>query len=87
MARRERYVVEITEGALRIAAGSRVLTLTPVRPPVSQESAPDFILALDDIEHWDAPHDDDLIEIEDLQRIVQAIEDECDRRGLSVEFD
>jgi hypothetical protein len=87
MARRERYVVEITEGALRIAAGNRVLTLTPVRPPVNQESAPDFILALDDIEHWDAPHDDDLIEIEDLQRIVQAIEDECDSRGLSVEFD
>ena len=87
MARRERFVVEITEGAIRVAAGGKLLTLTPVRPPLNQEATPDFILALDDIEHWDPPHDEEPIEIEELQRITRAVEDECDRRGLSVEFD
>lgn len=85
--RHQKLSVAITEGAIRVTRGEKTLTLTPVHAPPDQESAPDFILALDDIEHWDAPHDDDLIEIEDLQRIVQAIEEECDNRGLGVEFD
>lgn len=88
MARRRQSIsVAITEGAIRVTEGEKTLTLRPHHAPLNQERAPDFILSLDDIEHWDAPHDDDLIEIEDLQRIVQAIEAECDSRGLDVEFD
>lgn len=87
MARREKFQIEFTEGAIRVVSGDKLLTLTPVRPPMNQESAPDFIVALDDIEHWDAPHDETLIEIEELQRITRAIEEACDERGLSVEFE
>ena len=86
MARRDKLQIEFTEGAVRVASGDRLLTLTPLRPPLNQESAPDFIVALDDIEHWDAPNDEILIEIEELQRITRAIEEACDERGLSVEF-
>lgn len=64
-----------------------MLTLTPIHAPPNAEETPDFILALDDIDCWDAPHDETMIEVEELQRIVRAIEDECDARGLTVEFE
>jgi hypothetical protein len=85
--RHERLTVSITEGAIRVASGEKTLTLTPIHAPPDAEGEPDFVIALDDIEAWDAPHDDALIEVEELQRIVRAVEDECDNRGLSVEFD
>jgi Immunity protein 74 len=37
--------------------------------------------------NWDAPHDEVEIEVEELQKIVQAIEEEFDKLGLVVEFD
>ncbi len=88
MARRKPAIeVEITEGAIRVRHAGRTLTIVASPPPPSAENAPDFIIRLDDIEHWDAPDADDEIEVEKLQAILTAIEDECDRHGLSVEFD
>ena len=88
MARRKPAIeVEITEGAIRVRLAGRALTITASAPPPDAEAAPDFIVRLDDIEHWDAPHEEFEIDVQELQLLLGAIEDECDRHGLSVEFD
>ena len=88
MARRKPAIeVEITEGAIRVRFAGRVLTVTASAPPPDADGAPDFIVRLDDLEHWDAPHDEIEVEVEELQLVLSAIEDECDRHGLTVEFD
>ncbi|MFV0281299.1 MAG: Imm74 family immunity protein [Rhodoblastus sp.] len=88
MARRKPAIeVEITEGAIRVRHAGRVLTLHASPPPPSVEERPDFIVALDEVEHWDAPHEEIEIDIAKLQTILAAIEDECDRHGLTVEFE
>jgi hypothetical protein len=79
--------VELTEGAIRVRQGARVLTLLPAPPPPDAEDASDFILHLDDIATWDPPNEEMEIGIVDLQRILRAVEAECERHGLSVEFD
>ena len=79
--------VEITEGAIRVTSRGRRLTLKAVAPPPAAESAPDFLIHLDDIEFWDAPDAAEEIAIEDLQQILDAIEAECDNHSLSVEFE
>ena len=79
--------VEITEGAIRVTSRGRSLTLRTAASPPDAEDAPDFLIQLDDIEFWDAPDASEEIAIEDLQRILDAIEAECDNHGLSVEFE
>lgn len=78
--------VELTEGAIRVRQGKRTLTITPTPPPPDAEDAPDFIVHLDDIETWDAPNELE-IEIPELQLILSAVEAECEKHGLSVEFE
>ena len=79
--------VEMTEGAIRVRQSGRTLTI-PIAPPDadSPEDA-DFLVRLDDIENWDAPHDDTAIDIEALQKILDEIEARLDRLGLVVDFD
>ncbi|MBV8850730.1 MAG: hypothetical protein JOZ16_14230 [Methylobacteriaceae bacterium] len=85
---RSRFLeVEVTEGAIRVRRGGRVLTITPAAPPPDAGEAPDFIIHLDDIETWDAPDNDVAIEVAELQLILRAVEEECERHGLSVEFE
>ena len=79
--------VEITEGAIRVMSQGRRLTLTGVAPPPDAEDAPDFLIRMDDIEFWDAPDAAEEIAVEDIQRILDAIETECDHHGLSVAFE
>jgi hypothetical protein len=55
MTRSHIFAVEVTEGAIRVRRGARVLTITPTPPPPDAGDAPDFIIHLDDIETWDAP--------------------------------
>ena len=88
MARRKPSIeVEITEGAIRVRHAGRMLTVVASAPPPGADAAPDFLISLDDIERLDAPHEDVEIDVEKLQLILTAIEDECDRHGLTVEFD
>ncbi len=88
MARRKPAIeVEITEGAIRVRHAGRTLTVIASAPPPDADEAPDFLVSLDDIERWDVPHEEDEIDVEKLQLILAAIEDECDRHGLTVEFD
>ena len=79
--------VEITEGAIRVTSGGRCLTLKAAASPPDAEDSPDFLIHLDDIEFWDIPDADQEIVVEDLQRILDAIENECEHHGLSVEFE
>ncbi len=79
--------VEITEGAIRVAKGDRRLTLVPAAPPPDAEDKTDFLIELDDIGCWDAPHEAEEVAIDDLQLILDAIEAQCDTHGLSVAFE
>jgi hypothetical protein len=36
---------------------------------------------------WDRPHEDSEVEVDDLQKIAAGITAECERRGLTVEFE
>jgi hypothetical protein len=87
MTRSHIFAVEVTEGAIRVRRGARVLTITPTPPPPDAGDAPDFIIHLDDIETWDAPANEVEIEVAELHIILRAIEEECERHGLSVEFE
>ena len=79
--------VDLTEGAIRVRWGDKTLTIVASPSPPDAEDSPDFIIQLDDLECWDAPHDAEEINVKDLQKILTHIEVECARRGLSVEFE
>jgi hypothetical protein len=82
-----RLSVELTEGAIRVYCGKRSLTIYPGVDQPSAETPADFVVRLDDILTWDPPHETNEIAIEELQKIVEAVEAECEKRGLVVEFD
>jgi len=89
MARRGSAIeIEITEGAIRVRSHGRTLTLAnaPHRNEDDVEDA-DFLVYLDEIDHWDPPHDEQPVELEELQKILDQIEDEVEKRGLSVAFE
>lgn len=84
---RDRLIVTLTEGAFRVTHGKKVLTIFSSPDLLEAEAAADFVIHLDEILTWDPPHQDCEVAIEDLQRIMTAIGEECDRRGLVVEFE
>jgi len=87
MGRKAVYEVEITEGAIRVRAFGRVLTLpaAPPGPEVGEDG--DFVVRLDEIDHWDAPQDEETIDIAELQKILAAIEDQAEKHGLTIVFE
>lgn len=85
--RANKFEVEVTEGAIRVRHAGRTLTIRAAPPDAESEESADFIVRLDEIEHWDAPDDDAPIDIVELQKILDAVEDQLDRHGLSVDFD
>jgi hypothetical protein len=88
MARRGSAIdVEITEGAIRVRSLDRVLTLPNAPPPSGAEEITDFFVRLDEIDHWDPPHEDIPIDIVELQKILEAIEAQVEKHGLTVEFE
>ncbi len=87
-ARRGRGIsIALTEGAFRATSGKKILTIYPTPDLPGAVSPADFIIRLDEILVWDAPNQDCEIEIEELQKIVEAIGDECERLGLVVAFE
>jgi Immunity protein 74 len=84
---RSRLAVELTEGAFRISQGELRLTIFAVKDLADIEHPADFVVRLDEILNWDAPHDDQEISVEELQRIATEINEECERHGLSVAFE
>jgi Immunity protein 74 len=79
--------ITLTEGSIHVHWGTRTVTILPLSSPANTEDPADFIVDLDSILNWDAPQDEVEIEVEELQKIVQAIEEEFDKLGLVVEFD
>jgi hypothetical protein len=88
MARRSSAIeVEITEGAIRVRSADRILTLPNAPPSNDAEDHCDFFVRLDEIDHWDPPHEDIPIDIVELQKILEAIEAQVEKHGLTVEFE
>jgi hypothetical protein len=87
MARSRPIAVEMTEGAIRVLSRGKTLTIVNAPPPPDAEEDTDFFIRLDEIDHWDAPDDEESIDIVELQSILEAIEEELERRGLSVTFE
>ena len=46
----------------------------------------DLVVFLDDVTHFEAPHSDEEITLEDLQAIAAMIEAECEKREIDLEF-
>jgi Immunity protein 74 len=85
--RSEEPRITLTEGSIRVHWGARILTILPASSPPKAEDPADFTVDLDSILTWDAPHSDIEIEVAELQKIAQAIEEEFEKLGLVVEFD
>ena len=88
MARRGSPIeVEIGDDAFRVLAWGRVLTIPFAAAPDDVEDEADLLVSLDEIEHWDPPDEERLLELEELGKILEAIERECDKRRLVVAFE
>ncbi|HUO55029.1 MAG TPA: Imm74 family immunity protein [Rhodoblastus sp.] len=85
--RGDRPEVELTEGAIRVVWRGRTRTILPGAAPPGSEEAADFIVALDDIVCWDPPDDETEIEMDELQKILEAIDEAFDRLGLEVAYE
>jgi hypothetical protein len=85
--RQGELLVELTAGAIKVKNADKVLTLRQVSDIPDAEPPSDFIVALDDIAHWDPPHEAEEIDIGTLQKIVSAIELEFDKLGLEIAFE
>ena len=60
----------------------------PLAPaPEDAEEEADVLVSLDEIEHWDPPDEERLVELQELGKILEAIEGECDKRRLVVAFE
>jgi hypothetical protein len=79
--------IAVTEGAIRARLNGRTLTIPLAPPDADSPEDADFLVRLDEIENWDAPDDDTPVDIEELQRILDAIEAHLDRQGLVVDYD
>jgi Immunity protein 74 len=84
---RAKFRVELTEGAIRVRHDNRTLTIHAEAPDADSGEETDFVVRLDEIDHWDAPDQDQEIDIEDLQKILDAVEKELAKHGLTVDFD
>jgi hypothetical protein len=87
-AQQSEYEVVLLEGALRITYAERTMTVRCcVNDFDEEDDDTDVIVYLDDIRGWDSPHENDAFEIEDLQKLLQAIEGAFARHGMGVMFD
>jgi hypothetical protein len=87
MARRGGPQIILTEGAIRVVWGERVLTILPAPALPDVREPADFVIDMDQIVSFDPPHESEEIGVEQLQAIAQAIEAEFDRLGLVVAFE
>ncbi len=84
---RAKIKVEMTEGAIRVRQDNRMLTIHAEAPDAESGEETDFVVRLDEISHWDAPDQDEEIDIVVLQQILDAVEKELAKHGLTVDFD
>ena len=88
MARRPAEIeIELLNEALRVRYKGRALTIANAARAEDQEEDADFLVLLDEILFWDAPDDATPIEVEELLKIMEAIEDFADAQGFSIAFE
>ncbi|HXY58906.1 MAG TPA: Imm74 family immunity protein [Methylocystis sp.] len=87
MARRAAIEIELVGDALRLHSKGRALTIANAAQSEDQEEEAEFLVLLDEIEFWDAPDDSTPIEIEELPKILDAIEDFAEAHGFSIAFE
>lgn len=78
--------IEMKDDALVLRCKGRRLTIVNAALEEGEENA-DFLVRLDEIEFWDAPDDETAIEIEELQKILETIENFAEKNGFDVSFD
>jgi hypothetical protein len=82
------FEIVIIEGAIRVTHAERTMTVRCcVNDFDEEDDDTDVIVYLDDIQGWDPPHDKDKFEIDDLQKLLEAIEVTFAHHGLGVVFD
>ena len=87
MARRGAAIeIEWADDLLKLRSKGRVLTIANAAQAGDEDDA-EFLVLLDDLQCWDAPDEATAIEIEELQKILEAIEDFGEKRGLAVSFE
>jgi hypothetical protein len=79
--------VEVGEAVFRVSLSGRRLTIPFAAASDEAEDEADLVVNLDEIEHWDPPDEERLVELEELGKILEAIERECDKRRLVVAFE
>ncbi len=79
--------VEIGERAFHVRAWGRALTIPFAPAPEDAEEEADVVVNLDEIERWDPPEEQREVELEELAKLLDAIERECDKRRLVVAFE
>ena len=85
--RGDRPDVELTEGAIRVVWRGRIRTIHPAAAPPNAEEAADFIVSLDDLVCWDPPDEEMEIQMAELQKILEAIDEAFDKHGLEVAYE
>ncbi len=84
--RNSAFEIELVDETLRVRNKDRVLTIVNAARDQDDEDV-DFLVALDEIESWDPPHDGTQFELEELQKILDAIEKFSERVGLDLAFE
>ncbi|HYA81591.1 MAG TPA: Imm74 family immunity protein [Methylocystis sp.] len=79
--------IELLDDGLKLRSKGRTLTIANAARLGNQEEDAEFLVLLDEIGSWDAPDDQTLIEIEELPKILGAIEDFAARQGFSIAFE
>ena len=73
------FVFEIAADHIRAGWNGRAAIL-----PVTREDSGLLAIGIDALEYWD---DGAEISLEDLQRLFEWVERECDERGIEAEFE
>jgi hypothetical protein len=87
MARRGGAIdVEMKDDALVLLSKGRRLTVANAASEDGEEDA-DFLVRLDAIQSWDPPDDGTEIDLEELRKILEAIENFAEKGGFDIAFD
>jgi hypothetical protein len=76
-------VFDLDAEAIRVGFGGRLVTI-PVREGEDEDGDPVLVAEIDSLTEWS---DGSEIELKDLQRLLEIVEEECARRDIEVEFE
>ncbi|MCX7899127.1 MAG: Imm74 family immunity protein [Methylocystis sp.] len=86
MGKQGHYDIELKDRVIFVRRDGKTLTVKTATADEEKGEDADFVVHLDDIEHWDAPHEGIAIGLEELRTILVHIETELDQNGHSIDF-